>query len=513
MKNLIILLILKFWDRILLVDKYREYTYKDLAFKITNLSTMLDVLKISNPHIALVGHNSFGWIIVYLTALIKGIPITLISPKYSDTQINSAINNSNSNILFSENIHTNTTKTPNILANVMYDSFGFDLVYLKWSEIKSCDKKIRKWEKLDSIPYGHIKENTFNSFKDDYEVPFITYIYSSGVENAPIAYPINQRTLIIATKGMVKALSKNKLRLKEILVTADFNFFPTVTFLAIMGVGGTIKLSRKIGIEENKAVIGPTQWYEDMWDDVAAFMKEKNRRWIERWYLTKWLNTIGLKYEFTKEFPNVDTFIILNDETHVRLKDNLKRIGYNVLSTYGTAQHGQLIAINGQLIKHMKIHINSPSPTKVSGVLKAYATVGEFSIAAQDTGDIASIGPNSELIIHGRQKSMIITESGYTIMPDKREKIIRAHELIKDAIVLKTPDKLIVLKIQFNEAVFSAENKTYGIGMNIANEIMDELNYNLPEEVQIDEVDIISNNDVIKNEQGKLRRFFYTPMT
>ena len=52
-------------------DRGWRSQYKDLAFAIVNLSTMLDVLKIKDPHIILIGKNSYNWIVVYLTALIK----------------------------------------------------------------------------------------------------------------------------------------------------------------------------------------------------------------------------------------------------------------------------------------------------------------------------------------------------------------------------------------------------------------------------------------------------------
>ena len=75
MKNLIIDRIIKAWNKAVMIDESIAYTYSKLAFEIINLSTMLDTLKIKNPRICLSASNSFEWIIVFLTALIKGIPI------------------------------------------------------------------------------------------------------------------------------------------------------------------------------------------------------------------------------------------------------------------------------------------------------------------------------------------------------------------------------------------------------------------------------------------------------
>jgi len=94
MKNIIISLIIKFWDRTFIKrSPYHSYTYNRLAFEIANLSTMIDCLKIQNPKIALCGKNSFEWIVIFLTAIIKDIPIVLINTKYSNTKIFSCLVN------------------------------------------------------------------------------------------------------------------------------------------------------------------------------------------------------------------------------------------------------------------------------------------------------------------------------------------------------------------------------------------------------------------------------------
>ena len=360
MKNLLIASILKAWDKAFLWNEIHEYKYRDLAFEIVNLSTMLDSLKIKNLRIILSAKDSFHWVVVYLTAIINDIPITLISPKYIKEQRVSYINESFGNILFTDNENKYIVGNIHLKAAVGIDEKkGYRL--FKYQKIKDVPKK---WRTLNAIRWWSknrgITPTLFEKLMDKtnkWSNTFSLGVYSSGVDNEPMAYYLGDRTLYQASRGMIKKMCELGLTRKAIEVKASFTFFSTVTILAIIGGRGTIALTR-FGERKNKikGLIGETQYFENMWDYFSPFMVMQIHRWLEKWELTKWINTRILKRWFKEEIaPNCKTFFILNDETRSRLKDNLKRVGYKVVSTYGVAQTGQLVSIDGQLIKGIEI--------------------------------------------------------------------------------------------------------------------------------------------------------------
>jgi len=429
MKNLVILTILKFWDRIFLQRTTGYFTFKRLAFEIANLSTMLDVLKLENPHIILSGKNSFNWIVVYLTALIKRIPLTLISHRYDIERKLSYINESRANIIFMDLEHYFVPiKNVHILFGINLNNF--DLKYARHRIILNAEKKFHKWTNLNKTELidRKVSQKFFKEFKSpNYDKSSYVTCFTSGVNNSPIPTICTERTILRAAKGMTRKLCKLGLRKKKIIVKTDFNFFSSVTFLPIMAVGGTIMLIKD---ETVKAIMANTQWYEELWDYVAEFMTERWRMYCERWLISKWINTIKLKKEFKLVMGNnLEKFIILNDETHFRLKRNLKRLGYEVISTYGTTKTAQLISIDNQLIKGTKIGINSENPTKLPGhLLVEVFLLRSFAKMWSKTMDMCSIGKDSELIVHGRKESKIITPDQHVIYPERLEKIVRSHE-------------------------------------------------------------------------------------
>ena len=508
MRNLIIRSILKGWGKFFMECQNIRYTYKNLAFAIVNLSTMLDILKIENPHIILIGKNSFNWIVVYLTAIIKGIPLTLIPSTFDDTYKSSYINDSLGNIVISDDFKS-FKPLSNRFVNVFIKLDDFQLWYIRKSAIDYPMKKMGKWHQLYDIKNNSITPELFEKFKGELKHDnFHVYSYTAGVSNPP-SRVMNDTSLILRVmKGMERQLLKAKLRKKNISIQADFASFHAITFLPVLGITGQIT---DVGAN---AVIAGTDYYESMWDYTVSFMTEKQSMYLERWFVTRWINTIRLRKEYRKYFLGLDEkLFILNDETHTRLKPNLQRIGFEVFSTYGTAQSGQLVAINGRVIKDVKIRIDTANPEKNPGNLLVTVPTGSLAQQMHITGDVAYIGKNSELIIHGKRSAQIITPSQQIIYPEEIENGVRAYELVDQCIVFEHESEGIVLGASFKQFAIDARGMTMAEVELLLNEIKEDINGVLPTELNLD-TSVLLARPVKTNEQGKIIRWYYkhTPL-
>jgi len=508
MKNLIIDRIIRAWNKVVMINESISYRYSDLAFEIINLSTMIDTLKIRNPRICLSASNSFEWIIVFLTALIKGIPIHLVSHKYDPTFKMGFITKHRLNIIFVSDLDE---QEGSVMPNHEFTKAlirmspreGFVVDYLDTRVIDKHYKKLHKWNALNAIDKRETTKTLFKSFEDDAKT--LVYICNSGVNRFPESFAIDPWKGMRTNMGMVAKLTKLDLKKKNIGIEVDFNWFALMTIIPIINLGSTLVINRRQRTSVD-AIIGGTKWIETMWDSVAEGQTESRRRWYEKWVLTKWINTIKLKNEFKWEFgETLKNFIILNDETHFRLKSNLERIGYVVTSTYGTTRH-QLISIDQQLINGINIKVGGDDPSKWAGVL---FVAERLSHAEQwiDTGDIAIMGKDSELIIHGRAKDQIQAPDGTLYNPNALEKIVRSNELIDQALVIKNEEKTVLL-IHFKPFTIDALGKTKADTINIAKDIKAEINSVLPAEQEV----FISSwpKPLDENEQGKIIRAFYT---
>jgi hypothetical protein len=506
MKNLLISSIVKAWDKPFMWTGINEFRYKDLAFEIANLSTMLDSLKIKDPRIILSAENSFEWSVVYLTAIIKDIPLTLISPKYPFHERTSYINQCKGNILFID-----STTPLNISKNVFLHAAiainyltGYRLILYK--KMKGVPKK---WRRLNSLENVYISPTLFEKFKEKenkWSNIFSIGVYNAGVNNAPRLHILGDRTLYQASQGMVRKMCKLKLTKQPIYIHSEFNFFSAVTLLAIIGGRGTIVLTM-FGERKNKVkgVIGTTRYFEDMWDYLAPFMATKRHMWLEKWQLTKWLNTVTLKKWFREEIPkNCKTFFILNDETRSRLKDNFKRMGYKTFSTYGTAETGQLISIDGQLIRGIEIKFTGLHPS----IIPSSLLVQSSNNLLLKTGDVATVGPNSELVIHGKKENKIIIDDTYTIYPEKIERALLSNELVRQAFLYKDYGVL-TLAIYLDPVKMDMAKRNFSEGKLLIEQIKDEINNYLPDDVNVSRV-IQLCVKLKENEHGKIVRYHYT---
>jgi acyl-CoA synthetase (AMP-forming)/AMP-acid ligase II len=513
MKNLLISSIVKAWNKPFMWSGIYESTYSDLAFEIVNLSTMLDSLKIKDPRIILSAKNSFAWVVVYLTAIIKDIPLTLISPTYSSWRRSSYINQCEGNILFTDD--DNRDITGNVYLNAaigIEETKGYKLYryhlhpfLYRYHKIKNVPKK---WRTLNDIFPREISVKLFEKFKDKthkWSNTFSLGTYSAGVNSEPKLCILGDRTLYQASQGMVRKLCSMELTKKPIYVRLDFSFFSAISILTIIGGRGTIALTM-FGERRNKikGIIANTQYFENMWDYLAPFMAMKTHQWLEKWQITKWLNTIKLKKWFKEEIPeNCETFFIINDETRSRLKDNLKRIGYKVISTYGIAETGQLISIDGQLIRGVEVKFTGLHPATIPSNL----LVRTSNNLLLKTGDVATMGPNSKLIIHGRKDNKIITDDMFTIYPEKIERVLLSNEIIEQAFLTKMGDQLILF-IYFNQTKMNMAKMSYDKGEILVEQIKDEINDYLPDGININRAEQLVEK-LAENEQGKIIRYFY----
>ena len=510
MKNIMISLILKYWDEVF----FNDYKYKDLAFEIANLSTMLSKLKIDEPKIALCAQNSFNWIVIFLTALINDIPIVLIPRNFDKSMVDSYLTKSRANIFFTDTTRfIKPRKQLHVGAHIRMLGTRYALLphNISVTERAKLDKK---WRKLNGTTEGHISKSLFKQFKntvDKWSDTFNVTMYSSGVNGFPRGEIVYESTILRTYKGMVRKLAKSKLRRKKVTTNMPFATFIATSVLPVIGVGGSINLHETM---ESQVYVINTEKIEYIWHYLSDFMGNKWPMWLERWWLTKWINTIKLKKQFRLhglDSNTLKTIIILNDETFVRLKTNLKRIGFQIISTYGTTSTAQLISIDGQRINGVGIKIESNNPSKTAGKLFIKEKLGKLNAYSDVyTGDIATVGPNSELIVHGRAESRLITLGGHVIYPEKIEKIVNSHVLVEKSAVTERFGE-IILYITFKNYILDARKITKANAYNIAKEIRSELNDNLPEEINIDREVVIFNNFEL-NAQGKLiRQYFNTP--
>jgi len=517
MRELLINRIIKAKDRIFMEDDYRAYTYRQLAFEILNLSTMIDTLKIPNPRICLSASNSFEWVVVFLTALIKSIPVYLVPQSFTAEHKYTITTRYNLNLLFvsdSDEQKGHMMSTNNFTCALIRMSTveGYVLDYVNPFRIKNIEKKRNKWVRLNAIDHREIKngailldlisKNINHTYKN-----CNLWLFTSGVNSHPELKMIFPETMRRTVRGMSTKLEELNLKKCSFSIETDLNWFVLQTLLPIIVLEGTVVLTRhQANGEKIGAIFANTNWFEEMWDYVAIGQTEKQRRQFEKWLLTKWINTIRLKKEFKAEFGGTDKiFIILNDETHFKLKKNLQRIGYKVISTYGTTKF-QLISIDEKLIQGVNIKLDAHKPGPWPAELQVTEKFGGLD-QFRTTGDMAIMGPNSELQILGRKDDRIYSANGSMYNPNKIERIVRSDEFIKQALLIQYDNKIVLL-IRFKTFIMDALAKTSADVVKMAKEIKDNINSYLPEEEQIDGVTSYPKPlDV--NEQGKIIRHFY----
>lgn len=438
-----------------------------------------------NSHIAIIGENSYEWIVSYFAVVNGGNVVVPIDKEATPEDVKSQLNQSDTVLLLHSDTYSDIAEYCGI------DSLNF----------KSYDKAFSDGNTLS--------EEVINGFVateiDDTRMCAI--VFTSGTTSEPKGVMLSHKNLITDAIISSKNLFVPEGTVSLLPLYHTFGFMACVLCQMLKGYPVYINSSLKRAFDDIKHAkprhvsVVPLLLmaiYNKIWDNVRAGGKEKIFKCLV--VFTNILSKVGINIK-RKVFKQVlDAFggnlemLITGgsaiDEKYIK---GFRDIGIKVTNGYGITECSPIVAtmrnkhfapasvgaIHPSLeVRIVDDEIQIKGPTVFMGYYEnEHATAQAFDGDWYKTGDLGNVDADGLLYITGRKKNLIILSNGKNVVPEELETMITNNVLEIDEVVVYGENDKIVAEIYI-------EDGTEEIQQQIKNRIF-EINKALPLHKQI----------------------------
>lgn len=482
-----------------------KVSFKQLQDDINAFGTYLYSKGYKNAHIAVMGENSYEWIVSYFAIVNGGNVVVPIDKEANAEDVKFQLNKSDTTLF----IHSNTYKD-------VAEFCGIESINMKtFADLLNVGKELL--------------ENGEGSFIDTVidKDKLCAIVFTSGTTAEPKGVMLNHKNL---AKDMI--VSSKNLFVPEGTV-ALLPFYHTFGFMAcvlcqmLKGYPVYINTSLKRAFDDIKHAqpkhvsVVPmllVAIYDKIWNNVRNQGKENLFKTMIR--ISNVLLKVGIdirRVAFKQVFEafggNLEMLITGGSSIDEKYIKGFRDIGIKVTNGYGITECSPIVAtmrnehyaptsvgaihpeLEGRIVDG---EVQIKGPTVFMGYYKnEEATVEAFDGEWFKTGDLGSIDEDGLLYITGRKKNLIILSNGKNVVPEELESLILNNvPSVKEVLVYGEKDSIIA------EIFFDQE--TDNIESVIKNEI-DMLNKKLPSYKQIASVKL-RNTEFPKTTTKKIKR-------
>ena len=521
--------------------KYIDYTYTKLLEDINSFGSSLYKLNLENKKVAIVGSNSYEWVVAHLGVLLGGmVSVPLDKGLQLEELENSLIRSEAEAIVFDEKLKdtieeikkANKTKIKNFIC------------FTKQDEYLDVHQLIEKGKKELDEGYTKYLDCKIDSYK------MSILLFTSGTTSKSKAVMLNQNGIVTNIYDMQKV---------EKFLPTDVNIaflpyhhiFGSTGMLVMLASGmktvftdGLRYIKQNLVEYKVSLFVGVPVLIDKM---HSSIMKE-----IDKQGKTKLINTaikisnalrkvhIDLRKQLFKPINNAlggnMRFIIsggapLDKKTAKWFND----VGILLVQGYGLTETSPVIAAeNEKAIKYGSVGLPMESTTvKIEN--KDKEGIGEIVVKGPNvmlgyyqneeqtnevlkenwfhTGDLGYLDKDGFLFITGRKKDLIVLKNGKKVFPEELETLVNRLEEVEESFVYGMPTEnnedniKVSVKVVYNEDVVKKKygnidpKELYEIIWNKINEI----NKTLPKYKYIKHM-TITKEPLIKTTTNKIKR-------
>lgn len=511
-------------------------TYKELKDEINYLGTSFFNLGLKGKRIAVIGKNSYMWVLTYLATLFGNTVLVPLDKDLEEGELESCLVRSKADaIVFDEklidkvrNIRAKgTTNLKEYITNAETEDFkNFD-------KIKNQGKEIYLSGKTD-----------FENVEVDSDKMSIL-VFTSGTTSKSKAVMLSQRNIAmnICIMKRVEGFYNTDVNLQFLPLHHMFGSTGVLIFLASGCANAFPDGLRYVqaNMKEYKVSIfvGVPALIEAIYKKLDKGIEKQGKTKLVK-TMRKLTNPLGVKFK-RKAFKSIidelggDLRLIINGAASLdnKIDKFFNEIGIRLVQGYGLTETSPVISAEndkykkagsvGFPMKHMQVEIVNKDEQGIGEIkVKGPCTmIGyyENDEATKDvledgwfhTGDYGYIDREGFLFITGRKKNMIVLQNGKKIFPEEVEELINRIDLVKESMVFGLPkdkDVLLSVKVQYDEEVAKEKypDKSEEELEKITWEKIKEVNSTFPGYKHIKNL-IFTKEDFIKTTTAKIKRF------
>ncbi|HOP12158.1 MAG TPA: AMP-binding protein [Oscillospiraceae bacterium] len=432
---------------------YLNITYIELKNRFYTMSQRLIELKLQGKRIAVIGKNSFEWVLSYLCAAVIGVAVP-IDKELHPEDVRDFMQSAECSAVFGENDYLENLKP--LLADGI-QCFDF-------SDVMSISEPVKpiQTDEVDAIGIS----------KDEMQV----LIFTSGTTGSAKGVCLSQYNICSDIHSTVSAVKITPADTTLSILPLHHTYECTLDCLLLLSRGACITYCDGLKkIPKNFTEYHPTVLVvvpallkalnKQIRKSVAAGSPEKYKPLFETQTLSQALSNVPsvirqiIRLKVRKSLGGkMRLFIVGAADLDTSLVDDFAALGIRTLQGYGLTECAPLLAGNsdfflnptstGRAMPGITLKIDDPNEdgigeilAKGDNIMLGYyrdeeATRAVFRDGWFCTGDLGCMDDDGSLYIKGRRKNVIVTSNGKNIYPEELE--IRLSQLpeISDVIVL-----------------------------------------------------------------------------
>ncbi len=516
-----------------------KVSYNQLKKDVISLGTGLLEQGLEGKAIAIIGKNSYYWVVSYLAASIIGIVVPIDKELHSDDVINFLNISESSAIIgdskFLKSIKSESNKINNNLLFISIDNSN---------EFMPLNSIIEKGGK--SFESGN---NTFLNIKIDPNELHIL-LFTSGTTGKAKGVCLSHKNIVsnvMAIASIVKVDTNTKVLS---ILPIHHTYECTIGNMLLLYGGGMISycdglkhISKNINeYKPNFILCVPLllenvhkKIFKSLETSIPKIFQKENKNILDT--IPFFLKPI-IKNKVKKSLGgNLHTFIVGAAAVNPDVVSDFFKLGIRVLQGYGLTECSPLVAGNndffhnyaaaGLPIPFMEYKIDNPNEEGIGQIVTKgdsvmigyYKDEEETKKVLKDgwfyTGDLGKIDKDGFLFITGRCKSVIVTKNGKNIYPEELEYYLNDNPFIEEAIVIgvddeKEKDTIITASVFPNideiKSHFEIENPSKNDIQKIITNQIQEINKKFPNYKHIKSI-YIRDSEFEKTTTKKIKRF------
>lgn len=429
-----------------------RHSFKDVQADVNALGTYLYSIGLKDTHIALVGENSYEWIIAYLAVINGGNVIVPVDKEQTPEDVKFVIDKSESTAIIHSDSYADKT----------------ELCDVKKINLKDFASYIQQGKEL--LEKG---ETSFVSYEVDREV-MAAIVFTSGTTSKPKGAMLTHKSLITDAYTSLMNLKIPEGTVLVLPLYHTFGFMAGVACQMLMGFPVYINQSlKKILADIKTAAPGHVSvvpvmlalMYNKVWATIREGGKEKLVKTMIK--VSNGLLKVGIDMRrvFFKQVldafgGNLEMLISGGSALDEKYIKGFKDFGITVTSGYGITECSPIVATMrtehyapasvGAIHPGTECRIKDGEVQfKGDIVFLGYYKDEEATKAAFDdgwfkTGDLGYVDEDGLLYITGRIKNLIILSNGKNVSPEELEsKITDRIDEVQEVVVSAENDRIV----------------------------------------------------------------------
>lgn len=477
------------WNMPLFSDfgKDNVITYETAFRKIARLQHMYHKIGLKKGDtIALAGRNSVQWALVYLSAVLNGMPIVPILADFHHEDIQHIVNHSDAEILFvSQQIYEKIDESVFTKCKAIISLQTGEVL---WSRKKMFEATIvNAFHSFDNRPAPTVENVHFDTHITNTDVAAIVYTSGTTGFSKGVMLPYNSLlTNVLFAIDNLPLYKGDKIVSFLPLAHAygcafDFLFPATrgchIVFLEQIP---SPKILLKAFKEVRPRLINsvPLAFEKIYKKQIAPKLERLNGKLIMKLPFIKNLVGAKIRKSLTEAFGgNFIQIVIGGAAINPEVEKFLTSIKFPFTVGYGMTECGPLISYEscattrmqsvGTSINYVEVKIDSDNPQTTVGEIRVKGenvmcgyyknTEATDEVLDKDgwlhTGDLGVMDSDGFIYIRGRSKNMILTASGQNIYPEEIESKLNSMPYIQESLVIENNGAIIAMVYPDLEAV------------------------------------------------------------